>query len=454
MAGLTCERAVALLRGLEGNKLTDLEFDEIEELLALGLAVEADPDDLTMAVWLQPLVREYARCEINSPQAISTLEARIREVEDQLKNDWFRMTTGKAERARREEDRIQMKRIVALLRDRTLVDTLTKLITNSSLLAKGAQYVACPALGSEVYALTLRGQRALRSLEVRLQRYASASLKAFLASFDKAENKMRAFSGEIATLAQNIGYVKKNREQVIIGLAKTGEPAGNALGAYHASLRAMTAPDAAVTCARNAKQFGGANYAAARLRYAQQALARAGFPASPIVMGAAKTLLAFDPPDAGIPRFKELVSAANQMFGRTEMSFKYAARLMPAHGTPAEVMARVQLAGQLLQQVPSRMRAATDIRGASVALASMVRDQNAVAPLVRRFRDIEDLLVQRGLSQPQLVEGDALECVSCPGEPAEVVDSVAILTEQIARGRAPARGDVAVAVAFAKRFSF
>ena len=49
---------------------------------------------------------------------------------------------------------------------------------------------------------------------------------------------MRAFSTEVATLSQNIGYVKKNREQVVIGLVKTGAPAKQALGVYQAALQA------------------------------------------------------------------------------------------------------------------------------------------------------------------------------------------------------------------------
>jgi hypothetical protein len=453
VAGLTCERAAAILRGLEKNELV-VAFEEIEEILALGLAVEADPDDIAMVAWLGNVVREFARCELNSPSAISGLEERLKETNEKLKSDWYRMTASKEERSGREDDRITLQRALGLLRDRVLVASLVKIVANSALLAPNVQYVACAQLGSEVYALTIKGYRVRRSLKVRLGRYGAATLKAFLASFEKIETKMKVFSGEIATLSQNIGFVKKNREQVVIGLAKTGKPAGHALGTYHTAIREVGHADVAVTCARNAEQFGGPSYVVARLRYAERLLLSAGYPNSPIVLGAAKSLLIFDPPEKGLPRFKELMHLLHPVLGRDEMVFKYAARLMSASGTPTEIVARVVAAGQSLQQIPSRVPTNPDLRATSVALASMVKNTEAIPALINRFRELEALLVESGLCLGQSVEGDALECIACPGEPAEVVDNVAILAEQVARGRPPARGDITIAVAFAKRFPF
>jgi hypothetical protein len=336
-----------------------------------------------------------------------------------------------------------------------LVQSLSKIVADSRTLAPNASWVCCAQLGVEHYALTHKGWRVRRALAVRLGRFQGVPFKTFLHSFDKSEAKMRAFKMEVATLSQNIGHVKKNREQVVIGLAKSGVPAGHALGAYHAALRDVQAPDVAVTCARNAATFGSPAHAAHRLRLAQTALQRAGFPAQPVVMGAAKSLLGFSPPESGIPRFVEIIRRLEQVFGPSEVLFKHTARLMPVAAAPEEVVRRVVAAGDLLRRMPSRANPqAHDHRAASVALASMARTAEAVPGLVTRFREIEHLLFQSGVSTLQSVEADALECVACPGTSPEAVDTVSSLVAQLAEGRQPHAGDVAIAVAFAKRFAY
>lgn len=450
---LTCERAAAVLRGLHQNALV-CETEEIEELLGHALAIEADPEDLAMLSWLQPVVREFTRREVGDPLAIPGLEEWLGKINKDLASDWYRMTTGAAERARREQDKVVIRRALGLLRDPALVQALRKVVADAQQILPGAPWVTCSQLGVEQYALTVKGHRLLRSLTVRLERYAKTSLKSFLHSFEKTATKMRAFGTEISTLAHNVGFVKKNREQVIIGLAKSGVPAGNALGAYHAALGQLKAPDVAVTCARNAATFGSPALAAHRLQLAQTALRQAGYPNTPIAMGAAKSLLAFNPPAAGIPRFGELMKRLEQAFGRSEMLFKFAARLMPAGGEPAEAMQRVAAATQLLNQTPSRVVRVSDYRACAVALGAMAKTLESMPTLVKRFRDIEQHLSQTGISAAADVEADALECVGCPGTPAEVVDTMSVLIEQLSEGRQPVRGDVAVAAAFAKRFAY
>ena len=451
---MNCERAAALLRGLEKNELV-VETEEIEELLALGLAVEADPDDLAMLQFLQPVLREHARLEIGDPLAVQSLSHVLRETEEELKKDWYRIKTSKEELAQREASRIAMRRALALLSDPQVVAPLAKIVKEARLLAPGVNYVCCRQLGAEHYALTHKGWRIRRSLKIRLERFGQTPFKAFLASFEKNEGKMRAFSGEVGTLSANIGYVKKNREQIVIGLAKTGAPAAQALQTYQQALQRVSAPDVAVTCARNTATFGGPAQAAARLGEAEAALLGAGFPSTPLVLGCAKSLLAFDPIAKGLARFTDLKNRLEQVFGREEIVFKYAARLMSAHGLPADIVQRVMTASNLLRQLPSRGAPMTrDARQAAVALASMVREPNALTALVGRYRDVEYELVRAGVSMPHHAEADALECVACPGSPAEVVDTVATLMEQIAQGRQPERADVAVAVAFAKRFAY
>jgi hypothetical protein len=452
---MNCQRAATVLQGLETNQLV-VTTEEIEELLALGLAIEADPDDQRTLNWLQPILREHAGCGVEAPEAPMGLATTLQAIEEQLKGDWYRMRTSKPELQAREKTRIEVRRALAVLYDGVTMAALRKLVENSRLLAPGLGYVCCEQLGSEYYAMTHKGWRVRRQLEIRLARFAGASLKAFLAATDKVEAKMSAFSAEIATLSQNIGYVKKNREQVVIGLAKTGMPSNQALGTYQAALRATNhAPDVAVTCARHTAAFGNPAQAAQRLGQAQAALRQAGFPATPIVMGSAKALLAFDPPASGAPRFVEIFRRLEGGLGRGEIVFKFTARLMPAAGTPEDVVRRTMLALRQLAASPSRAHPMNvDERGAGVALASMARADDQLPAIVARYRDLEAELARAGVSTSVTVGADALECVACPGTPAEVVDLVASLARQLATGRRAERADVAVAVAFAKRFAF
>ncbi len=451
---MNCSMAVAVLRGLTTNQL-DVTTEQIEELLALGLAVEADADDLAALQWLSGIVQEHAGTTLEHPHAALGLASALQETEQELATDWYRMKASKVEIRAREESRVTMRRALAFLGDGQFMASARKNIEASRQVAPSVRWVCCEKLGSELYAITHKGWRVLRKLEVRLDRYAEAQLRTFLAASDKTDGKMRALADEIGYLNQNIGYVKKNREQIVIGLAKMGESAPHAIGTYYAALQvAGNAPDVAVTCTRNAKTFGGPAYVQQRLQRAQAGLRKAGFPPTPIAMGAAKSLLTFDPPEAGIPRFVELHWRLEQAMGRAETAFKHTARLMPATGTPEELVRRVVSARRLLDQVPGQANIRSgDGAATAVALAAMVRDEPAILVLVQRFRAVQAELLRAGITTSQHCEADALECVACPGTPTEVVDIVSTLAQQIAQGRRTERADVAVAVSFAKRFS-
>lgn len=454
----TCARAVTVLRMLEHPPL-QAGAEEMDDLLALGLAVEADPEDLACLHWLQGAVSSVAGRSLNDPQVTTAVEQAIAAIDKDLKNDWYLMTTGKAERTRREELRVTGRRALALLRDPHLGVTLRKLLTDATSVPSHVRYVCDERLGVEHYAITHKGARVRRALEVRLARFAEASLKSFVAQYDKTATKMNAFASNVHTIASNVGFVKKNREQVVIGLAKTGLAPSHALGAYHAGRNANQPADVAVTCARNASKFGGPNYAAQRLRQAEaalkQALAQQRIPPTPNAVGAAKGLLDFEPPAAGVPRLMELAQRLGPITGRgDDLRFKYACRLIPAQGTPAEVVDRVTSALRLLDQYPSAVQRGADARAAAVALASMVREPSALPGIVTRFRELERALFQSGLSDPLDAPNHALECVGAPGTPAEVVDTVHGLLEQLTSGRARGKGDVAIAVSFAKRFGY
>ncbi|TMQ15094.1 MAG: hypothetical protein E6J91_13950 [Deltaproteobacteria bacterium] len=447
---MNCQRALEILSGLAAGQPA-FTADEIEELLARGLATEADPRDLATLSWLVAVVQEHAGCTISDPLAAANLAGKLAEIDKQLKSDWYRFHTAKDKLAEREQDRRLVRRALAVLSDQPERERLWKLVAEQR--ASGdPKYAACEPLGSEVYAITRKGSWVAHDLQARIARFAALPLATFLQQFEKAERKMAAFGSEIATLSAGIGHVAKNPHQVVIGLAKTGAPAADATRLYHQSMRATGAPDVAVTCARNAASFGDPHQVAQRLAAAEHALHRVGCARTPVVAGAAKSLLPFEPLEAGAARFvaiARLLEARN--LTRGDATIKCTARLMPAAGEPDELVGRAVAAfAQLGTFLSDREVCAS----AAVALAAMVQTADAVGPAVHRLIDLQRELVRARISQGSFAILDALECVACPGTPAEVVATVRSLIAQLAAHRAPQRGDVAVAVAFAKRFAY
>jgi hypothetical protein len=443
-------RAWEILGGLAAGQ-NAFTADEIEQLLAAGLAAEADPDDLAIARWLAPVLREHAEVEIDAPEALAAVTAKIAEHDDKLGRDWYRLTTRDEKIEARAQARTLLRRARGYLADSVTREALVRLTRDArERLPPNATYAPCPALGDELYAITRRGADVRRELELRLARYGAAPLAAFLKAYDKATSKMQVFSGDIASLARGIGFVKKNPHQVVIGLAKSDAPPGQALKTYRGMMQLTNAPDAAVTCTRNATAFGGPELAQQRLKKAQGALRRAGFSLEPVVLGAAKTLLPFEPLETGAERFRQIHRlVTGERMAQGELAIKVTARLMPADGTPEEVVRRVRLAQGQLHQASGRAELTT-----AVALASLARSADAVPELVARFCQLEAELVRAGVCRPASAGAHALECVGCPGTPTEVAATVRQLIAQLAAGREATGADVAIAAAFAKRFAY
>ncbi|HEU0030408.1 MAG TPA: hypothetical protein VFQ53_07245 [Kofleriaceae bacterium] len=451
---ITCQRTLEILRNFDAGPLA-CTADEIEELLAAGLVIEADPDDAATLQWLGPAVYQSIGMDIDNPLAASALQQKLDDATTELKSGWYRFKKSKEVLAAREQDRILLRRVLAVLHDKVAYPRLAAQLQNNRKLPPNSTYRAAPELGDELYAVTKLGLRVRAALEPRVERYADVPLSKFLQTMAKTEAKMQAFAQDVATLDANIGYVKKNRHQVVIGLVKSGAGVQGALDTYRSAFQTTGAPDVAVTLTRNAATFGGPQHAAQRLRAAQQALKKAGFQLTDVVQGAAKTLLAFEPLDAGAYRFTEIHNLlARNRLAQGDLLVKLTARLMPAHGAPDEVVNRALQANQLLGQTQRARTMRDEQVAAAVALASMVREDAALPGLVQRFREIEAALVQSGVSPYPHADNDALECVGCPGTPSEVVDTVRNLTYQVARGREPTRADIAVAVSFAKRFAY
>lgn len=447
---LTCDRALAILAELR-NGLLNVTAEEIEELLAADLAVEADPEDLALVQWLEATCQELVRLPCMAPAAVEDLQAILRQANKDLSSDWYRMTTGRTELARREQERVTVRRALGYLGDPAVVALVQKVSQQARVLAKGARYVACPALGIEVYAVTQKAGAVTRALQPRLARFAGTPLKAFLASWGKMDAKMQAFAAEIHAIDGGIGHVKKNRHQVVIGLTKAGLPSARAVDLYTSAHDSVGNPSDAVTLTRNAQQFGGPQKAAKRLRMAEGALRKAGFPMTPVVVGTAKSLLMFEPIEKGMQRYVGLKRALDKQLGTAEQNFKFTARLMPAAGEPQDVVQRVAVAADALRRNRGPQRG--NERAAAVAIASMVRNPTQIAEAVARLRDLSQRLVSAGLANGDDATDLALECLACPGSPEEVVATVRSLAFHVSRGGERDPGSTAIAVAFAKRFA-
>jgi len=451
---ISCRRAAAVFHGLESGKL-EVTADEIEQLLKMGLAVEAEPAHLIALQRMSALREEFAEhFHEADPLDVGAFQSALTDIDHKLKSEWYRLRTSRERIREHEKSRVELRRALGMLHDEKAMPALRRILADGPLLPSGAKYFPCPKLGVEHYTITVKGVSLHREILLRIARVGEAPLGAFVKSFEKAHTKMKAFSDQIRFLKENVGPVRKNPEQVVIGLAKTGMAPQQALHTYRSALASSRAADVAVTLTRNAAASGGPGLVQHRLQVAVAALVTAGFPHSPVVAGAAKTLLPFSSLDVGVARFVELYKRLRALYGNGDHLYKFIVRLMPAAGSPAEAMARVKVASHALHGTPSRVTARSDNATLAVAIASMVKDEQAVAGAVARHRALEAELVQHQVSDASTAERHALECLACPGTPAEVASVVRSLSLQIESRLPPSPANAAIAVAFAKRFAY
>lgn len=445
---------MALLAGLTQAHLEG-SGEELDELIAAGLVVETDPETLGLLRELDRLAGEHAEHFRGSSGPWASVKAALADVEEKLKDDWFRMKRSKGTLREMEDDRVALRRVLGALSHPDTAARLQKTAGERVWVAPGAGYVPCPQVGSAIFAITARGRRVLDDLAVRAERCRDAKLKTFLAQHDKADAKLEAFCRDVRELSERVGYVRKHKAHVVVGLVKSNLPAQQAAGVYASALRHAHLPDVAVTCTRNAAREGSTGQVQRKLADAYQALLRAGFPPSMALQSAAKSLLPYDPPHAGVPRFSELCYHLGRANVQGEALIKLAARLMPAGGTPAELVQRAFRAAQRLASSRSAARARRcEMSKACVALASMAAGDAVIDELCERFLAIERALVESRLCSLEAAEDHALECVGCPGTPPEVAATVAGLTRRLAAGGTMTSEHLTIAAAFAKRFAY
>ncbi|WP_394836936.1 hypothetical protein LVJ94_08515 [Pendulispora rubella] len=449
---MTCGRAIAILRGLENNSLT-VQAKEIDELIKAGAVIEADPEHFHVLTRIHQLKSMVP--ELDDPTSTFSLGMALKDIEAKLKDEWYRIRTGKEELRAQEQARVAIRYALGRLSDRVEGEKLLALNQQRALIPDGAMYVPCPALGCELYAITHRGRSMRHELEIRLARFEPVAFSVFLKVFDKTYAKMDAFVKNLAAVSQDVPPVRKHRAQILVGLIKSGLPAQQATGTYREVLRHNQPPDVAVLCARNAGKFGNMANTMGALQRVHRALVQAGLRDSQELASAAKALLAYEPPESGVGRFLELVRGVGQLFPNSAfLVYKYAARLMPSTGTVPEIVRRVSIAVQLL--LP-RGNLVPDQAKVAVALASMVQAEDVLPGFVERFFQVRQLLAHDAGNQPAMAVDYALECVVCPGTPEEVVSLVRSLARRITEERAQVtdpRDATAMAVAFAKRFAY
>ncbi|WP_394847281.1 hypothetical protein LZC95_07420 [Pendulispora brunnea] len=449
---MTCGRAIAILRGLETNQLV-AEAKEIDTLIKAGAMVEADPEHFHALTRIHQLKATVP--ELDDALSTVSLKMALTDIESKLKDEWYRIRTGKEELRAQEQARIAIRYALGRLSDREEGAKLLTLDKQRALIPEGAMYVACPSLGCELYAITHRGRSMRQELEIRLARFEPVEFSAFLKVFDKTSAKMDAFVKNLTALSQDVPPVRKHRAQILVGLVKSGLPAQQATGTYREVLRHNQPPDIAVTCARNVGKFGNMANTMGALQQAHRALVQAGLRDGPELASAAKALLAYEPRESAVARFLELVRGLTQLLPNAgALVYKHAARVMLSAGTVHEIVRRVSMTLQLLF---SRRNLLADEVKVAVALAGMVQTEDVLPGFVERFFHLRHLLAHEAGNQPALAADYALECIVCPGTPEEVVSLVRNLAWRITETRSQSttpQDATAMAVAFAKRFAY
>src|SRR5262249_27631368 len=191
------DRALTILRELKTQQLT-ADHDELDELLKTGLVVEADPEALELLRRIDALRGEYPEFFHDGTAPRDALQHALEDVEKKLKNDWYRLRTSNASLVEQEDNRVRLRQALGALSDPVMAAAMHKTRTEAALVARGALYVPCPAMGRAVYAATERGRGVRRELGVRIARFTDQPLSAFLKAHNKVEAKMQAFSAEVS----------------------------------------------------------------------------------------------------------------------------------------------------------------------------------------------------------------------------------------------------------------
>ncbi len=460
---LTCDRAFTLLLSLEKGDLGQAGVPpatlaaELAELEKTGLVVSANPGALQFhrtIEWVCSEV-EVGRRPGDEASTISELHQHLSKLEAELKSEAHRSFTSAGVLEKEHEKCVRLRGALSLLCSHWLPPELARASALVAALPPRGSPISVQGL-PDVYSITRRGADALRRLNVR---FTGKPLFEFLKGFNKSQQAMEAFVRDVRVIQQGIGPVPKMKEQVIIGLLKSGKPAPQAVGAFQVALgqlgyqsqdpKGKMRPHRAVAAVRN-ENLGSPRSLEQRLSDMGRALVQAGLRPDPSLEGAAKSLLPF-PPQEGLSRFVEIFRRLQPHVRTLPDIYRMTARLMSAPGTPDEIARRVQAASSYLGAAGGPSWGGVTMNAA--ALACTVSTLQDVNPLCDKY-----LGIVRGLTEQRLCSGQdaavvALDALSARGTPQEIVVLIQKLAMNISGDR-PGLDDIKIAAAFAKRFAF
>ncbi|MFO0659705.1 MAG: hypothetical protein U0165_07735 [Polyangiaceae bacterium] len=458
---LTCDRAYALLVALEKRDFTKLGpvaelTKEIAELEKAGMLISASNEALQKSKELDQLCDEFGvvRKPGDPAGTITELDALLTKLEADQKSDWHQGFHSREVLQQERDKAVRLRMVLSLLSSHWLQPELARVMMLRACLPARAEPIVLPGIDG-LFAVTQRGDRAIRAMTPK---FAGKPFFEFVKGFDKSERALAAFASDVAILNNGIGNVAKMREQVVIGLLKTGKRPDVALQAFHSAARILPhqridpkdkmRPHRAVAAVRN-ENMGNAQVVEQRMYELHNLLTQAGLPANPALLSATKSLFPFGPSN-GVKRFVELVQLIRRDVSDISTVYKHAARMMSASGAPNDVVKRVRVAAQALGSYAGAFRGVTPY---AVAIGCMAKDEAEIPELCRKYLGIHSLLTQHAMCPVNVAPDIALEALSCPGEPAEVVGLIQKVAREISQGR-PGLSDIQIAASFAKRFAF
>lgn len=451
------ERALRVLEALIQGRLDGVTGTELDELVDAELAVVADPQALLRADENRVLTGKFGA------KSIDDLRRALTTIEDRLRSDFHRMMSFASTLRSEEQDRVLLRRALGVLAQPAEWKKVQDALTAKDRAATNAPFVS-PAGDPRRFAVSAIGLRAAGALRVRLPRFATAPLEAFLVRFRKTDTAMAAFAQQHANYLRDLAGVMRNRSGVAIGLAKSGLKPEVALARYGSAVKSgsgmwlsVEAPHMAVAMVRKAGEQGDLGQAVRRHDAAYQALVAVGYPATPVVRGAAKALMDAADVKTAAERLKQIDIAIPGRAPHDQYRMRSLARVFGVAATPQDIARRCQNAAKALADDPGNSDRVLTARTA--ALVAGAADDTELAAHCERYRAIARELVERrafpGLPQ---IPASAVDLVRVPGTPAEVVELVRQLVAHL-----PARESVEQwgvgedwepAVAFARRFAF
>lgn len=374
-----------------------LEPDALAYLEDLDLAISLDPADARRAAELDELESRYGLLDANA------LKRKLDGLTRDLRSDMHRMLSFKTTIQQQEKDRGLVKRLIPLVSDPEQNARLQ------------AARLAFAELGpGRLQCLSVKGRRLLPALRARIGRFGQEPLAAFLKVFQKSESRMESLKSRVDALKNELWSVERGREDVVVGLLKSGLEPADAIRRWKSACAAGLPHDKAREIAHLATstvRLAGTRDVAETAERQRAMIARLrenGLPYGPVLRGAARAVLAYEGSDA-VQRFTALFHAFHGHVGDPTACLRHAARMMALPGEPAELVDRCAKIAELR---------GVSLDALAVALASYVTPELPPDGAIERFGAIGAALVRAGAFEK--VPDAIVDLVPCKGTPEEI----------------------------------